>query len=516
MTPDAVTDELVRIAAIIAPHEREIELNTLKRDSGIGMGALRDSLRLIARAQQEAATQERIDPMLTQLRDQGWFMLLDGGKVWAARFKDAALNGHSVRKLECLSVPDFVTWVHHLDPEASVEESPGRVFVKSPSMPRYDGTTIDPAADLNANGKLNLWRGFAVTPEPDAEAVEVFYKHVLRVCGDEAGAKYMMDWIAWGFQNPGSRIGTAIVLIGAPGTGKGMIGNLLAAIWGSHGLALRDKRSIVGDFNAHLTECAFAFVDEALFSGDKQTADKIKGLITEPTLMTEAKFKSRAETTNMLKMIMASNHEHAIQVDPQDRRFTVFRVPDDMPGSRDPYWKEFYRVCHSVRGRAGILSHMLHRDIHDFNPEADRPVTEGYLAQKLSSLEDDFQYWKMVAQQGTLNPGERIDDLNGSGDWPTDERPGEVRKDRLYRFYCRWHQNTQRFGKPVIDKWFFRNARAMGVIEGDNRYREEGAPVRYVTLASFDNMREAIDGYLLTGRPGAVSDDAGTETDDIE
>lgn len=504
MTSDELTDELVRVAAIVAPHEREVELAALKRASGVGIGALRDSLRLIMRAQLEAAEQQRRDPVMTRLNEDGWFMLLDNGKVWAARLVTSRLNGHSVRKLDCLTVPDFCTWVHHFDPDSSVEDSPGKVWTRDPDTPRYDGTTIDPDAGLNANGRLNLWRGFGVTPEPNAEALDTFEAHVLKVCsGDDKAAKYMMDWIAWGFQNPSKQIGTAIVLIGDPGSGKGMIGNLLSGIWGSHGLALRDKRSIVGDFNAHLTECAFAFVDEALFSGDRQTADKIKGLITEPTLMTEAKFKNRAETTNMLKMMMASNHDHAIQVDPKDRRFAVIKVPENMPPSDSPYWKQFYRICHSITGKAGILSHMLHRDITGFIPEAERPVTEGYIDQKRASLTHDLQFWRQVSQQGTLNPGERYEDHMVIGDWPTRVSQGAIDKDRLYQFYSRWHARNERFSPPIDKRQFYKTAKAVGITTGRNvRPKPSGDQPRprQIELMSFDEMEENLTHFLTVGK----------------
>jgi hypothetical protein len=502
MTADEITDELVRIAGIAAPHERELELRDLKQRSGVGLTSLKQSLSSIFATQRAALEEQRVNPILDQLREQGWFMLLEEGKVWVARFVDSRLNGHGVRKLETLSVPDFTTWVHHLDPDTKIEESPGKIFIKSPEMPRYDGTTIDPNAPLNANGKLNLWRGFGVTPSPDDAPVKAFHDHVMRVCdGDEASATYIMNWIAWGIQNPGKRIGTAIVLIGAPGTGKGMIGNLIASIYGSHGLSLRDKRSVVGDFNAHLTSCAFAFVDEALFSGDKQTADKIKGLITEPTLMTEAKFKARAETTNMLKMIMASNHEHAVQVDPQDRRFAVIRVPDDMPGSKSPYWKDFHQTCNSVHGRSAILEHMLNRDLSNFHPEGDRPVTNTYRAQKRSSLDDDLEFWRRVADQGTINPGGRVLDMTGEySEPPSDSASALMRKKLVYSYYVEWKDRTYRYSKPVNPELFWRNAYQMGVAGAGKMVRVNGERDRVAEIMAFDDMQDAIDDFLTRGR----------------
>lgn len=502
MTPDEVTGELIRISAIIAPHERAAELATIKRKSGIGIGDLKASLLMIMRAQQEQQTQQRVDPIMTQLGNEGWFMLLDNGKVWAARLVNSNLNGHSMVKLDCLPVPDFCTWVYHLDPDASPEESPGKLWAKDPTTPRYDGTTIDPDKPKNADGKLNLWCGFGVKPKEDKDAMALFEQHVLRVAdGDAKVAKYILDWIAFGFQHPGKRIGTAIVMIGDPGTGKGMIGNLLSAIWGSHGMALRDKRSIVGDFNAHLTQCAFAFVDEALFSGDKQTADKIKGLVTEPTLMTEAKFKNRAETLNMLKLMFASNHDHAIQVDPKDRRFAVVRLPEGMPPSDSPYWKDLLKVCYSAKGKAAILHAMLSRNVEKFEPEADRPVTHGYTDQKRASLQADMQYWRQVSEEGTLNPGERFQDHSGAAEWPTRDDSGTLSKDVLYQFYSRWHDKREKYGTPVLKQTFFKNAKDIGIMDPtDPRQVIDGKKVRAAKLVSFDEMENALTNYLTIGR----------------
>lgn len=494
-----IEERLLEIAKLRSAAERDIALKDLKAETGATLGSLRADLARYQQGLAELRLAESLGPHLEELHRQGWFMILQGNRVWVGRLANSRLNGHAVRKLELLAPADFVVWVHHMDPASRPEASPGRAFLRHPDTPHYDGTTIDPKGGLDAGGKLNLWMGFGVEPRPDPERAAVFRAHVALLCGGEGDlSEYLLDWIAWGFQHPEQTIGTAPILIGEPGTGKGMLGNLLTAIWGSHGLTLRDKRSIVGDFNSHLAQCAFGFVDEALFVGDRSIGDRMKGLITEPTLQVEAKFQQRVEVTNMLKLMMATNHDHAMLIDPNDRRYVVIRVPETMPASGDPYWRGFVATCHSVEGRGAILADMLGRDVSRFRAEADRPDSDAYVGQKRASLHDDLLYWRHVIDEATLTPGEPAADRT-AGEWPTETAPGDVAKSRLYGYYASFHRRHVR-GTPVDTAAFWKTALAIGLVVEGGRSREYGQRVRRMKVASYADMDEALTAFLARPR----------------
>lgn len=514
MTGNEIADRLIEIARLPGDTERELALKDLKRETGATLKALRADLDRILTGLRDLHQREAVDPILQAISDEGWFMLMQGAKVWVGRMVHVAINGHSTRKLEVIAPGDFVIWQHHRQPLAPVEQSPGKLWLRHPETPHCDGVTIDPSSlsrfvestdrDGKVSLKLNLWTGFdpPVAARDDLRAT-AFRGHVLRLCsGDAVLAAYLLDWLAWGFQHPGKPIGTVPVLIGEQGTGKGMLGNLIAAIWSGHGLVLRDKRSIVGDFNAHLAQCAFAFVDEAFFVGDRAVADRLKGMITDPTLMIEAKWQQRVEMTNMLKIMMASNHEHAIQAEFSDRRYVVIRVPDDMPAAGDPYWAGFVALCHGYEGRGAILFDLLHRDLSSFHPERDRPATEAYTEQKLASLNADTHYWQRVADEGTLQPGVPLQETGP--DWPSVERAGTIDKGKLYGFYAAFHSRHLQ-SKAVIADLFYRRAREIGLIEEAGRAAPSVDPrrPRLVRLCALDAIETLLTAWLRRGRvPG--------------
>jgi hypothetical protein len=51
------------------------------------------------------------------------------------------------------------------------------------------------------------------------------------------------------------------------GVGKSFVGDCIRSLYGCHGMELTDASHLTGNFNAHLLDKAFIFVDEGVFSG---------------------------------------------------------------------------------------------------------------------------------------------------------------------------------------------------------------------------------------------------------
>ncbi len=96
------------------------------------------------------------------------------------------------------------------------------------------------------------------------------------------------------------------MLRGLKGTGKGMVGQMLMRIFRNHSLHITNSKHLVGNFNAHLVDALFLFLDEAFWAGDKQGEGTLKALITERTLMIEPKGVDTFQMPNRLKILMAS------------------------------------------------------------------------------------------------------------------------------------------------------------------------------------------------------------------
>jgi hypothetical protein len=247
----------------------------------------------------------------------------------------------------------------------------------------------------------NMWQGWGVKPtEPDEHhSWDLMKSHILDVlaAGCEEHAKYICDWAAYCIQHPEKVPETVLVFIGEEGSGKGMFGRALVRLHGRHGVQLTNPEQLAGKFNAHLKDKTLIFADEAFFAGDPQMARNLKGMITEPSVMIEAKFKDAYAIRNYRKLIMATNDPHAVKVGPQARRYVVLQVNESRIDDRE----YFERLNHELEngGYGAMLWDLLNRDISGFDPRG-IPQTPELFEQKKLSFDATTQWWFEELQSG--------------------------------------------------------------------------------------------------------------------
>ena len=185
----------------------------------------------------------------------------------------------------------------------------------------YQGGVVFRPAITMPTDYYNTWQGFAIEPKAN-KSTSLINDHINNIicAGDSALIEYFYNWIAYTMQQPDQPAGTALILRGNKGTGKGTIGHFLRKIWGAHAKHISNSSHLVGKFNAHLAEVCFLFADEAFFSGDKQHEGVLKALITEPTIMIERKGIDAIDQPNYLKVFMVTNNEFAVPASKDERR----------------------------------------------------------------------------------------------------------------------------------------------------------------------------------------------------
>jgi hypothetical protein len=265
-------------------------------------------------------------------------------------------------------------------------------WLQSGTRTSYDAVVFDPSGrKIKGRKVLNLWTDWSVQAKKgDWSLLDQLLREGL-ADGDEASYEYILDWAAFMVQHPDKRAEVAIVFKGLKGTGKGTWGKVLAKLAGRHGMHISNQMHLTNHFNAHLRDCIFLFADEALWAGNKQGEGELKRLITEPTLLYEAKGKDAVTGRNHLHVMMASNEDWVVPASMEDeRRFAVFNANDRFRGNR-AFFDALYKQLDDG-GLSALLWDLKARDISKFHPRSRVPMTKALADQKLRSL-DYFDQW---------------------------------------------------------------------------------------------------------------------------
>jgi phage/plasmid-associated DNA primase len=208
--------------------------------------------------------------------------------------------------------------------------------------------------------------------------------------GNSVYYDYVRKWLAHLIQKPWI-ITTALVLRGKQGTGKGTFAEAIGKLLGSHYAPLANLDQILGKFNSHLKNSILILADEAIWGGDKKKVGALKALITEPKLFIEAKGKDGYWINNFKHLIVSSNEDWAVHLDPDDRRFFVLDIPSDR--------KEDFEYFDSIQkqlekgGYEALMFDLLNEDITIFDPKV-MPANYSGFDMKLESASsvDRFLY----------------------------------------------------------------------------------------------------------------------------
>jgi hypothetical protein len=269
----------------------------------------------------------------------------------------------------------------------------GSAWLSHRARRQYEGVEFFPNPD-GARGTpnfLNLWKGFSVKPS-ETGSYAIFKDHVLNnICNSDAQLfAYVFGWFAQMMQRPREKLGTALILRGAMGTGKSKLGEVFGSLIANHYLQVDDGRYVTGNFNSHMANCLLLQADEAVWAGDKVAEGRLKGLITSDKQLIEGKGVEPIPMVNYVRCLMTSNERWVVPAGLDERRFCVLDV-----NPRCAQNIEYFREMHAeldAGGRQRLLHDLLQFDLESVNLRK-IPKTQALLDQKLRSLESVDGYW---------------------------------------------------------------------------------------------------------------------------
>lgn len=347
-------------------------------------------------------------------------------------------------------------------------------------------------------GYYNTWHGFSVDPlEGDCS---LFLNHLKEIIcdGSEHQYNWLITWLADLVQDPANPKGCAIVMRGGEGCGKGTFANAIGSLLGPHHRHLIDDTHLTSNFNSHLFDAITIFADEITWGGNKKTAGKLKGMVTEKYLIGERKGVDAIQYHNCCHLIVASNSEWVIPASFDSRRWFVLDVIPKKIGD----FQYFGAIADELEngGMAALLYYLQNVKMGAKERSLIRqaPVTEALKVQRILNTQTDHQlrWWTKILESGDFP----VMGTNAEQGWPE-----VVNKIDLYSSYEKYCMERNHF-VALMSPWAARMINDFGM--RTTKIRKDGGRINAYKVW---NHEECIK-LVQTKYPGLLSEDKDEDT----
>lgn len=241
--------------------------------------------------------------------------------------------------------------------------------------------------------ELNLWRGWPYQPKKgDAKLWTELLDFLLD--GDEVVRKYVEQWAAYPFQNPGTKMRNGVALWGLKkGTGKSFIGYLLGDLYGEAFYEVTDTHldgSTV--FNEWAKHRHFVMGDEITGQDSRKVANAIKHMITRERIEINTKGTPQYTIRDCINYFFTSNAPDCFYLEEDDRRLLVHEVQ-----AQETLPRAFYRELDQLRRtdawREALMHHLMYEvDTTGFDP-MERPPETRAKDEMISNSRTELEEW---------------------------------------------------------------------------------------------------------------------------
>jgi len=236
----------------------------------------------------------------------------------------------------------------------------------------------NPGEALLNNDSLNLWRGMGLDPEPGS--VSPWMELLTHNVEDDFLKEWVLRWLAYPLQNPGSKLNSLILLVGPSGTGKDLFLRPFHRIYGQNAIKIGNNE-IRSQFTSLWANKQFLHLDELTRS--RADADlinnKLKGLCTDENVTVNQKGQPEFKIRNRINIAITSNYLDCVKLDMDDRRSGVLLwkpvAPQFDHRGDEPYWQRYVQWCDNG-GAEALYDFLLTYDVGNFNPMAWAPGSE--------------------------------------------------------------------------------------------------------------------------------------------
>lgn len=275
-------------------------------------------------------------------------------------------------------------------------------FLSGPdAVDKADGVTFWPGqselVEEDGGTRLNLWRDPGLVPR--VGSAEPFIQHVERIMdGDETATSFVVDFFAHLVQHPDQKMRFALLIIGSQGTGKSMLANFAQALVGKSNTKTLGPMALVADHNEWIQSAQLGIVHELVGDKSRTASARLKELISEDTILVNPKGVSAYEVRNRANFIFLSNEDDAAKLDPDDRRYFVWK--SRAAKHPDPDYYRHLQAWFDGGGRDYVLHYLVSRDLSRFDPFRAPPKTQARDELVDASRDPNHEYLRDRLQAG--------------------------------------------------------------------------------------------------------------------
>jgi hypothetical protein len=290
-------------------------------------------------------------------------------------------------------------------------EDAHRKAIRSKWITRYHGVGFRPvdvrSFKVDGQSIFNLFKPHKIE-ELDGPPT-IIIEHLRYLIPDATSRQYFVNWLAWMVQNPDKKLMHAALLLGKKGTGKSVIGELMKVILGAHNCSEPSRKRVASEFNGWLANRLLVIIHELREKGARGLYDELKEYITQGTTSINLKGIEAHELDNFAAFLTITNHDDAIPIDDNERRYLVIRCADDPRfGKGTDQSREYYDRLFGCIGTSDepgdearrFLRWLRARDISGYNGQGPAPETEAK-ADMVEAGQDSVQ--RFIREKMELN-----------------------------------------------------------------------------------------------------------------
>lgn len=372
-----------------------------------------------------------LDSLLEKMNEE-YAVILRGSQVFVMRHW---LGEDKKAKLSFLSKRDFLIFQENNQlwtTNAAGDKEAIKIaatWIQWTHRKTYEEVYFEPKG-TKSDKRYNLWQGFAVEPKEskETEGFDLFIDHIrTNICSSQKELfDWVMAWLADMFQNPAQKPGTALILRGGKGVGKGFFAHTIGKLFGIHYMSVTQSSQLTGKFNGHMMDKVLMFVDEGWWSDERKDAGVLNVLITEPSIPIEMKGKDAIYIANYTRFIIASNNSRVIEASLDERRMAILDVSDLCQQNKE----YFSAIDQQMKngGYAKLLHYLLN---YKYDPMTPRiiPQTAALAEHRLYSMPHEMQWWQSCLFR------EKIGDLPLNNIYPA---CNDIECDKFYEAYLKY------------------------------------------------------------------------------